>query len=123
MPLIPLTTTNAPPGGYRILSPYTDDDTTFANKTLCPRYAECDPTSAPPSPASVESLDMLDSTPWRRDYISLSSHRRASGNTLRARWKGNKLYATMMMVCLLLILAAAGSALAMYLSGRVEKSK
>ncbi|EUC47075.1 hypothetical protein COCMIDRAFT_71429, partial [Bipolaris oryzae ATCC 44560] len=101
---ISITAASTPTGqGYRIFSPYTDDDTAFANKTLCPRYAECDPTSAPPSPASVESLEIFDSIPWRRDYIALDPRTRARRNSrLRAGWMQNKLRATIVIVLLLL---------------------
>jgi hypothetical protein len=57
--------------GYRPVTPYSDDEITFANNLLCPRYAENDPTSAPPSPTAIESFDVLDSIPWRRSYIGL----------------------------------------------------
>jgi hypothetical protein len=52
-------------------SQYSDDEIAFANDILCPRYAENDPTSAPPSPASIESFDVLESIPWRRSYVGL----------------------------------------------------
>ncbi|KAF2022074.1 hypothetical protein BU24DRAFT_457971 [Aaosphaeria arxii CBS 175.79] len=46
--------------------------TTLADDLLCPRYADRDASSAPPSPASIESFDvLLDSTAWRRGEISL----------------------------------------------------
>ncbi|EMD65776.1 hypothetical protein COCSADRAFT_61289, partial [Bipolaris sorokiniana ND90Pr] len=99
---ISITATSTPTGGYRIFSPYTDDDTAFANNTLCPRYAECDPTSAPPSPASIESLEIFDNIPWRRDYIALDPRTRARRNRLRAGWMQNKLRATIVIVLLLL---------------------
>ncbi|ORY19725.1 hypothetical protein BCR34DRAFT_448740, partial [Clohesyomyces aquaticus] len=56
--------------GYTPLSPYTDDDNALSNNLICPRYADSDPTSAPPSPASIESFDILDSVAWRRGHTS-----------------------------------------------------
>ncbi|EUC34186.1 hypothetical protein COCCADRAFT_36139 [Bipolaris zeicola 26-R-13] len=124
MPLISITATSTPTGGgYRIFSPYTDDDTAFANNTLCPRYAECDPTSAPPSPASIESLEIFDSIPWRRDYIALDPRTRARHSRLRAGWMQNKVRATIVLVLLLLAVLAAGTALVLYLSVVHGKSK
>ncbi|KAH6878265.1 hypothetical protein BKA58DRAFT_435968 [Alternaria rosae] len=121
MPLISITTANSSTAGYKLLSPYTDDDTTFAHNTLCPRYAESDPTSAPPSPASVESFEILDSIPWRRGYIALDNHGRQSGNTLRSRWMRNKVRA--MVLLLLLTLLVAGCVLGGYMTIKHGKSK
>ena len=84
--------------GYVAAPPsYTDDEGVFSNNDLCPRYADADPSSAPPSPASVESFDILESIPWRRSYIApggsyqygSSGFRRASSprEALRALWK------------------------------------
>jgi hypothetical protein len=50
------------------LSPYIDDDL-----ALAPRYADRDMTSAPPSPASIQSFDILEAIPWRKSYISLDA--------------------------------------------------
>ncbi|KAF1939109.1 hypothetical protein EJ02DRAFT_266233 [Clathrospora elynae] len=112
-----------PTAGYRPLSPYTDDDTTFANNLLCPRYAECDPTYAPPSPASIESFDVLDNIPWRRSYIPLDSgERRGSGvcNRLRGRWLKNK---SRGMTVLLLTLVVSGCTLGGYLAIKHKNHK
>ncbi|KAF1933839.1 uncharacterized protein M421DRAFT_28595, partial [Didymella exigua CBS 183.55] len=84
--------------GYMPLSPYIDDDTTFANNLLCPRYADQDPTSAPPSPASIQSFDILDSIAWRRSYISLESE---THRDCRKRWR--KYRAQIIAIMLLLI--------------------
>jgi len=55
--------------GQKSIPRYYDDETAFAHSVLCPRYAENDPAFAPPSPASIESFDALDSVPWRGSYI------------------------------------------------------
>ncbi|KAF2819923.1 hypothetical protein CC86DRAFT_471587 [Ophiobolus disseminans] len=68
---ITLTISSPATVGYRPIMPYSDDETAFANNLLCPRYAENDPTSAPPSPTLIETFDVLDSIPWRRSYIGL----------------------------------------------------
>ncbi len=102
-------------GAYGPVLPYTDDDTAFANQTLCPRYAESDPTSAPPSPASVESFDILDNVPWRRSYISLDSgHGRfqiQKRGTSRRR-RSACIIAILLLFCMLLV---AGCAFVVYL--------
>ncbi|KAA8615036.1 hypothetical protein PtrSN002B_003965 [Pyrenophora tritici-repentis] len=112
MPLLSITTTGPSLGAYSLLSPYSDDDTAFAHNTLCPRYAELDPTSAPPSPASIESFEILDSIPWRRGYISLDTPARRGSTTLLERWMRNKLRAIAMLF--LVALAVAGCILGGY---------
>ncbi|KAH7402681.1 hypothetical protein BKA66DRAFT_449281 [Pyrenochaeta sp. MPI-SDFR-AT-0127] len=109
--------------GYRSLSAYTDDDTAVANNLLLPRYAESDPTSSPPSPASIESFDVLDSIPWRRSYISLDSgssqDRRL--DRLRKRCRGKK--TRIVAILLLFILFVTGCTLGGYLAVKHEKDK
>ncbi|KAH3912354.1 hypothetical protein HBI56_004690 [Parastagonospora nodorum] len=95
---------------YQPLAPYTDDDT-----LLCPRYAENDPTSAPPSPASIESFDILDSIPWRRSYISLDSN----GASLSRRWRTRKAQITALVWVLTLLLT--GCAVGGYVWHRAVK--
>lgn len=82
------------------LSPYIDDGMAFANNILCPRYADQDPTSAPPSPASVQSFDILESIPWRRSYISLGPD---TERNYRKRWR--KYRAQIIVIMLLLVLS------------------
>lgn len=98
------------------LSPHIDDDTTFAaNNVLCPRYADQDPTSAPPSPASIQSFDILESIPWRRSYISLDSDMERN---YRKRWR--KYRAQIIAIMLLLILST--SALTLGISLAIQQS-
>ncbi|KAF1913820.1 hypothetical protein BDU57DRAFT_323708 [Ampelomyces quisqualis] len=105
---------------YKPLTPYSDlDDTAFANTTLCPRYAEDDPTSAPPSPASIHAFDVLDSIPWRRSYISLdpgTEHAR-----LRVRWKNQKLRAIVFF--LLVAMLGLGCGVAAYTAVKYGKKQ
>lgn len=74
-----LTAQDPQPAAQTPRIPYIDAATTFTDTLLCPRYAESDPSSAPPSPASVESFDVLDNVPWRRSYISLDCGERQVG--------------------------------------------
>ncbi|KAF1834479.1 hypothetical protein BDW02DRAFT_569007 [Decorospora gaudefroyi] len=114
MSLLSFTAAKSPPAP---VLPYTDDGTTFTNHTLCPRYADHDTASAPPSPASIESLEILDNIPWRRGYIALDAGRGRS----RRRWMKNK--GRLVAIVLLLTLATAGCALAGYLTIQHERSK
>lgn len=94
--------------GYKPLSPYTDDENALSNNLLCPRYAESDSSSAPPSPASIESFDILDSIAWRRGYTSHNSkdvRSRACG-FLRSRWKKNRAHMIAILLLFLLLVAA-----------------
>ncbi|KAF1841690.1 uncharacterized protein K460DRAFT_369700 [Cucurbitaria berberidis CBS 394.84] len=123
MPLMSTTISRPTTAGYRPLSPYTDDVTTFANELLCLRYAESDPASAPPSPASIESFDVLDSVPWRRSYVSLDSRRSRSntGDMLRRRWKDKTAYIiAIMLFCTLFVI---GCTLGGYLAIKHKKEK
>lgn len=86
---------------YQPLALYTDDDT-----LLCPRYAENDPTSAPPSPASIESFDILDSVPWRRSYISLDDN--GADLSRRSRTRKAQITALVWVLTLLLTGCAVG---------------
>lgn len=107
--------------GYLPLAPYTDEDTTFANHVLCPRYAENDPTSAPPSPASLESFDILDSIPWRRSYISLDTPAGESStfrHALANRWRKHR--ARVIAITLLLALLLTGCTLAAYITSQTH---
>jgi hypothetical protein len=97
------------------LSPYTDDDTTFANNVLCPRYADQDPTSAPPSPASIQSFDILEVIPWRKSYISLGSD---NGHSYRKHWQ--KYRAQIITIMLLLVLST--TALTLGISLAIQQS-
>ncbi|CAO2657322.1 Nn.00g034480.m01.CDS01 [Neocucurbitaria sp. VM-36] len=123
MPSLAPTVSRPTLAGYTPFSPYTDDPTIFANNVLCPRYAESDPTSAPPSPASIESFDVLDNTPWRRSYISLDSRGSQSNTieTLLQRWKKNR--ARIIVVLLLSTLLVTGSTLGGYFAVAHEKEK
>ncbi|KAH7078420.1 hypothetical protein FB567DRAFT_596019 [Paraphoma chrysanthemicola] len=106
--------------GYSPLPPYSDhEDSTFANNLLCPRYAENDPTSAPPSPASIESFDVLDSIPWRQSYISIDSGH--EGTRLRRQWA--KYRTRIFAVLLLLVLLVTGCAVSTYLALAHYQSK
>ena len=109
--------------GYVAPPSYTDDESLFSNNDLCPRYADADPSSAPPSPASVESFDILESIPWRRSYIasggsynnSRGALRRASPReALRALWKRSRarvlaVVATLLVLVLVLVLIPIGT--------------
>ncbi|KZM19860.1 uncharacterized protein EKO05_0004125 [Ascochyta rabiei] len=97
--------------GYMPLSPYIDDETTFANNVLCPRYADQDPTSALPSPASIQSFDILESIPWRRSYISLDS-----GTEMQYRKRWREYRAQIVVVALLLILSTTALTLGISLA-------
>jgi hypothetical protein len=106
--------------GYTPLAPYRDeDDTTFAHNTLCPRYAENDLTSAPPSPASIESFDVLDSIPWRRSYISLGNQ--TDRNALSKRWRQQR--ARVIAVLLLFTLLCLGCGVTAFLAIQHSKNK
>jgi hypothetical protein len=106
--------------GYEPLIPYSDDnDTTFASNALCPRYAENDPTSAPPSPASVTSFDILDSTPWRRSYIPLGNE--TDSNRLHMRWRGRR--SRIIVLLLLFTTLVVGCAVGGYMAVKHRKSK
>jgi hypothetical protein len=99
--------------GYKLLAPYSDeDDTTFAHNTLCPRYAENDLTSAPPSPASIQSFDVLDSIPWRRSYISLGNETDSSKRS--KRWKKQRARAIVLL--LLFTLLSLGCGVGVYMA-------
>jgi hypothetical protein len=105
---------------YKPLTPYSDsDESVFANTTLCPRYAENDLTSAPPSPASIESFHVLDSIPWRRSYISLDTATEHA--KLRMRWKKQQIR----VIVLFLVVAAlgVGCVVAAYMAVKHGKSK
>jgi hypothetical protein len=105
---------------YQLLIPYSDEsDTTFASNALCPRYAENDPTSAPPSPASVASFDILDSTPWRRSYISLGDE--TDGSRLRMRWRAQRM--RIIVFLLLFTVLGLGCGVGGYLAVKHGKSK
>lgn len=93
------------------LSPYIDDETTIADNLLCPRYADQDPTSAPPSPASIQSFDILESIPWRRSYISLDYD---TERNYRKRWR--KYRAQIVAVMLLFILSTTALTLGVFLA-------
>lgn len=94
-----------------------EEDATF---TLCPRYAENDPTSAPPSPASIESFDM-DSIPWRRSYIPLDGD--TENSRLRMRFRRQKIRISVLLF--LFALTVLGAGISAYLAvkhGRKSKS-
>ncbi len=95
------------------LSPYIDDDTTFANNVLCPRYADQDPTSAPPSSASIQSFDILESIPWRRSYISTNPDTKHDYNR---QWR--KYRVEIIAVMLLLVLSTTALTLGISLAIR-----
>lgn len=97
------------------LSPYIDDQT-FANNVLCPRYADQDLTSAPPSPASIQSFDILESVPWRKSYVSLDTD---THRDYRNRWR--KYRAQIIAIMLLLILSS--TALTLGISLAVQHSR
>jgi hypothetical protein len=101
-------------GGYTPLAPYSDaNDTTFAHNTLCPRYAENDLTSAPPSPASIESFDVLDSIPWRRSYISLGNETDRSALSRRRRRHRARAIAVLLLLTLLCLGCGVGVSIAL----------
>jgi hypothetical protein len=109
--------------GYAPPPSYTDEDTIFSNNDLCPRYADADPSSAPPSPASVESFDILESIPWRRSYIApgYRQSRARPCEALRARCKKNRALAVA--TALLVMLIIVGTTTVAYLALRDAKSK
>lgn len=97
------------------LSPYIDDDTMFANNALCPRYADQDLTSAPPSPASIQSFDILESIPWRRSYIALNSD---TERNYRERWRKYRVQ----IVVIMLLLTLSTTALTLGISLAIQHS-
>ncbi|KAF2703878.1 hypothetical protein K504DRAFT_507401 [Pleomassaria siparia CBS 279.74] len=108
-------TSNFPKSLFYTPTPFAytdDDDNALANNLLCPRYAENDSSSAPPSPASIESFDILDSVAWRQGHSSYNSR----GGQVRAcailgsRWRDNK--ARILWILLLMVLLAAGGVVA-----------
>ncbi|KAF2270847.1 hypothetical protein CC78DRAFT_610903 [Lojkania enalia] len=106
---------------YIPLSPYADNEGTLPNNIICPRYADCDASSAPPSPASIESFDILDSVAWRRGHIS---HRDIEGkvstyDALASSWNNKK--SRMIGILLLFILLGAGCSAGAYLVVRHKK--
>jgi hypothetical protein len=131
----PISISMSPPRNASYVPPpsYTDDESLFSNNDLCPRYADADPSSAPPSPASVESFDILESIPWRRSYIAPGSYthstRRASPREiLLARWKQRKVRVVVVggvvaTTLLALLLILFGITAAGHLALRDAKSK
>lgn len=101
--------------GYNPLSPYSEDDSTFANHLLCPRYAENDSTSAPPSPTELESFDVLDSIPWRRSYISLDIGAGEGGKYRAISKYYNRNRSRILAIIVMFILLVSGCALGAYL--------
>ena len=97
------------------LSPYIDDDTTFANNVLCPRYPDQDPTSAPPSPASIQSFDILEAIPWRKSYMSLGSD---NGRGYRKRWRKYRVQ----IIAIMLLLILSTTALTLGISLAIQQS-
>jgi hypothetical protein len=93
----------------RLLTPYTDDD----DHLLCPRYAENDPTSAPPSPASIESFGIMDSIPWRRSYISLDDSAVATRLHQRRRARRTRVIALSLLMSLSVVAVSSGGYLAL----------
>lgn len=119
MDMLSITSSKSATASYEPLAPYTDDDdTTIANNLLCPRYADTDHTSAPPSPASIESFDILDSVPWRRSYISLGPTSRQN-EALRRRSRQNR--TRLLVVLVLFTLVTAGCILGGILAARHRK--
>jgi len=107
--------------GYKPLSvsPYSDHDNELSNSLICPRYAENDTSSAPPSPASIESFDILDSIAWRRGYTSHDSGVKArSCDVLRKRWPKNR--AQIIVILLVFTLFLIGCAVGGYAAIRHE---
>jgi hypothetical protein len=127
----PISISMSPPRNASYVPPpsYTDDESLFSNNDLCPRYADADPSSAPPSPASVESFDILESIPWRRSYIAPGSYthstRRASPREiLLAQWKQSRVRVGVVATTLLiLLLILVGITAAGHLALRDAKSK
>ena len=109
--------------GYIPLTPYIDDESTLANNLLCPRYAENDATSAPPSPASIESFDILDSVAWRQGHFwhhSRDAKARACG-ALGSRWQKNR--SQIICAILLLLLLVAGCVVGSTIAWRYQNTK
>ncbi|KAF2192724.1 hypothetical protein K469DRAFT_717313 [Zopfia rhizophila CBS 207.26] len=96
------------PTNNKPVSPYTDDDSALSNNLICPRYADSDSSSAPPSPASIESFDILDSVAWRRSHTSYSSQgkRVRASDILSLKWRKNK--PEIMYIVLIFTLLLAG---------------
>ncbi|KAF2109303.1 hypothetical protein BDV96DRAFT_636335 [Lophiotrema nucula] len=99
---------------YQSLSPYIDDDNALSNNLICPRYADSDPTSAPPSPSSIESFDILDPVAWRRGYTSWDN----GTGKVRTYWRKRR--SQIIGFLLLLLLLIAGCATGAYFAVRYE---
>ncbi|KAF2007220.1 hypothetical protein P154DRAFT_516992 [Amniculicola lignicola CBS 123094] len=108
---------------YNLLSPYTDSDPSLSNTLICPRYADADPSSAPPSPASIESFDVLDSVAWRRSHTTYIPHvdKVRCCNNLGKTWRQRKgqVMALGMLLTLLLLVCSLGG----YFAVRHERGK
>ncbi|KAF2653953.1 hypothetical protein K491DRAFT_574122, partial [Lophiostoma macrostomum CBS 122681] len=93
---------------YTPISPYSTSDHELSNTLLCPRYADADTSSAPPSPASIESFDILDSIPWRRGYTSY--HSGLHGVRARDIWvkRKSQIVAVLLLVMLLVVVFVGG---------------
>jgi hypothetical protein len=119
-PLMSIFISRPQAGGY-IALPYSDDNSpssALSNANLlCPRYAENDTSSAPPSPASIESFDILDSIAWRRGYTS-----HASGARPR-RWRNRKHRAHIIAIAVVFALFLIGCSVGAYAAIRHEAVK
>lgn len=116
-------------GDYKHLSLYTkdNDDSTFADNHLCPRYAECDANSAPPSPVSMERFDILDNIPWRQSYMSLdeAGFQESIHRISDRKWKTNKTHiaAILLAIALLVIGCVVGVHVAMVRERRATTAR
>jgi hypothetical protein len=111
-------------GGY-IALPYSDNNSpssALSNANLlCPRYAEDDNTSAPPSPASIESFDILDSIAWRRGYTSHGLGARP--HRCCASWRNQKHRGLMIALAVVLALFLVGCSVGAYAAIRHEAAR
>jgi hypothetical protein len=90
--------------------PYSDHSTSISRNLMCP---DSDTTSAPPSPASIESFDVLDNIPWRRSYISLDAGPSEYGSYAAMRKKQRARMAAVLLLC---VLVAIGCGVGGYLA-------
>ncbi|KAF1959005.1 hypothetical protein CC80DRAFT_546322 [Byssothecium circinans] len=104
---IHLSTSHPSTALYTPLTPYLDttSPTSLSNNILYPEE-ESTRSSSPPSPASIESFDILDSIAWRRGHTSWDPQtvRTRACDVLRKRWKRNRGQIIAVLILLLLVL-------------------
>ncbi|KAF2643482.1 hypothetical protein P280DRAFT_254183 [Massarina eburnea CBS 473.64] len=109
---------------YTPLSPYRDSASpmSLSSNLLCPER-ENTRSSSPPSPASVESFDILDSIAWRRGYTSYDTHdvRTRAYDVLEKRWKRSR--GQIIVALLLFVLFVVGCSVGGWAAIRYEKGQ